>query len=165
VDPSRRRTAGLGLPALALCVWACGSSHDGGASSDGGDDSPDSSAAQLCVDTINQYRATLGLPAYTRWNAEESCAGTEAQKDSASGVAHSAFPSCGESAQDECPGWPGPPSTMITSCLAMMWAEGPGPFDDGHGHYDNMSNSSYTQVACGFYVLADGSVWATQDFK
>jgi len=166
MDRSRPRAALLGLAIALLSVPSCGSSHDG-TSSGGGDDSGpgDSSAAQLCVDTINQYRATLGLPAYTRWTSEESCAAGEAQKDSVSMVAHSAFPSCGESAQDECPGWPGPPSSMITGCLAQMWAEGPGPFSQGHGHYDNMSNSSYTQVACGFYVLADGSVWATQDFK
>jgi hypothetical protein len=46
-----------------------------------------------------------------------------------------------------------------------MWAEGPGPFDQGHGHYDNMSSTQYTAVACGFYTQPDGSVWATQDFK
>ena len=140
-----------------------GGGSSGGGSSSGG--SGDSSPEQLCVDTINQYRATLNLPAYTRWSAEETCADGQAQSDSASGTAHGAFGTCTEMAQDECPGWPGPPSTMITGCLQQMWAEGPGPFDQGHGHYDNMSNSSYTQVACGFYVLADGSVWATQDFK
>jgi hypothetical protein len=156
-------TPGFAIP--VLCLLACGSSHGGTSSGGGGDsDSGDSSAEQLCVDTINQYRAALGLPAYTRWTSEESCAGAEAQKDSASGVAHSAFPSCGESAQDECPGWPGPESSMITGCLAQMWMEGPGPFAQ-HGHYDNMSSTSYTQVACGFYVLSDGSVWAAQDFK
>jgi hypothetical protein len=117
------------------------------------------------VDTINQYRATLSLPAYTRWTAEESCADGQAQSDSVSGTAHGAFGTCGEVAQDECPGWPGPPSSMITGCLQQMWAEGPGPFDQGHGHYDNMSNGTYTQVSCGFYVLADGSVWATQNFR
>jgi hypothetical protein len=138
-------------------------SGGGGSSSSGG--SGDSSPEQLCVDTINQYRATLNLPAYARWSAEESCADGQALSDSASGTAHGAFGTCGEVAQDECPGWPGPPSSMITGCLQQMWAEGPGPFDQGHGHYDNMSNSSYTQVACGFYILPDGSVWATQDFK
>jgi hypothetical protein len=141
---------------------ASSSGSSGGASSSG---SGDSSSEQLCVDTINQYRATLGLPPYTRWNAEESCADGQAQSDSGSGTAHGAFGTCGESAQDECPGWPGPSSDMIPKCLAQMWAEGPGPFDQGHGHYDNMSSTSYTQVACGFYVLADGSVWAAQDFK
>ncbi|HEY1697011.1 MAG TPA: CAP domain-containing protein [Polyangiaceae bacterium] len=134
-----------------------GGTSSGGASGDG-------STEQLCVDTINQYRATLSLPPYARWNAEESCADGQAASDSQSGTAHGAFGQCSESAQDECPGWPGPPSTMITQCLAQMWAEGPGPFAQ-HGHYDNMSDANYTQVACGFTTLSDGSVWATQDFR
>lgn len=158
------RTALRALAATVLLSCSSGGSGgSGGANDDGG--SGDSSPAQVCVDTINQDRATLGLPAYMRRISAESCAATQAQKDSASGVAHSAFGSCGESAQDECPGWPGPPASMITGCLAQMWAEGPGPFADGHGHYDNMSSTSYTQVACGFYTLSDGSVWAAQDFK
>jgi cysteine-rich secretory family protein len=154
------------LPLVLLA--ACGSNGSSGGNGDGGsgdDGSSGSSAEQLCVDTINMYRATLSLPPYARWNGEESCASSQAQMDSSSGTAHGAFGMCGEFAQDECPGWPGPPSSMITSCLALMWAEGPGPFDQGHGHYDNMSSTSYTQVACGFYVLPDGSVWAAQDFK
>lgn len=117
------------------------------------------------MDTINDYRATLGLPPYQRWSESEVCAGSEAQKDSTTMQAHSAFPSCGEWAQNECPGWPGPPESMITGCLAAMWAEGPGEFDDGHGHYLNMSSTQYTKVACGFYVLPNGKVWAVQDFK
>ncbi len=142
------------LLALAPLLAACGGSSN-----------PDEAATEDCVSTINMYRATLGLAPYARWNAEESCAGGQAQADSASGVAHSAFDKCGESAQDECPGWPGPPDTMIPQCLAQMWAEGPGSDFSTHGHYINMSSTSYTQVACGFYVLPDGSVWAAQDFK
>ena len=116
------------------------------------------------VDTINQLRGTIGLAPYARWNAE-SCASRRAQADAASGTAHGAFGSCGESAQDECPGWPGPPETMIGQCLAQMWAEGPGSDFSTHGHYINMSSTSYTMAACGFFVLPDGSVWATQNFK
>jgi hypothetical protein len=117
------------------------------------------------VDTINGYRATLGLTPLARWNDAEVCAGQEAQKDSVTMTAHSAFNMCGEWAQNECPGWAGPPDAMIGPCLASMWAEGPGDFNMGHGHYDNMTNTSYTKVACGFYTLTDGSVWATQDFQ
>ncbi len=66
-----------------------------------------------------------------------------------------------EFAQDECPGWPGPAdATMVTSCLKAMWAEGP-----GGGHYENMKNAKYTQVACGFYTSSGGKVWAVQNFK
>ncbi len=159
------------LAAALLGAVACSSGSTGtqtggtgAASSSGGGGSSSSGASgdatQTCVDTINQYRATLGLPAYARWTSGESCVDGQAQADSQSGTAHSAFGQCGEFAQNECPGWPGPPASMIGSCLQMMWAEGP-----GGGHYDNMSSTQYTQVACGFYVTGDGSVWATQDFK
>ena len=124
----------------------------------------DDTAAQLCVDTINQYRATLNLPPYQRWKADESCTDGQALADSISGVPHSAFGKCGEYAQNECPGWPGPATNMIPNCLAAMWAEGPGDFAH-HGHYVNMSSTSYTMVSCGFATASNGSVWATQDFK
>lgn len=121
--------------------------------------------SQICVDDINAFRATMGLPPYARWTAEEACAGDEAAKDAAANQAHSAFGQCGEWAQNECPNWPGPPGTMIGKCLQMMWDEGPGAFDQGHGHYINMSSTQYTKVACGFHVLPGGNVWATQDFQ
>ena len=121
--------------------------------------------AQLCVDTINMYRATLNLPPYARWTQNEVCTDGQAKADSISMVPHSAFGQCGEWAQDECPGWPGPPESMIQGCMQQMWAEGPGPFDQGHGHYDNMSSTMYTKVSCGYYVLQNGTVWATQDFQ
>jgi hypothetical protein len=138
-----------------------GASSSGGASSSssGSSGAGSSSAAQACVDGINADRATLGLPAYTRWESNESCVDGQAQADSTGGP-HSAFTKCGEMAQNECPGWPGPPAQMISGCLKAMWAEGP-----GGGHYDNMANKGYTKVACGFFTASDGSVWATQDFQ
>ncbi len=145
-----------------ILVVACGG---GGGNSGGDSGTGDGTAEQLCVDTINNYRATLGLPPYARWTAEESCADGQAQSDSQTGTAHGAFGQCTEMAQNECPGWPGPPSSMITQCLQMMWNEGPGTNFSQHGHYINMSSTQYTQVACGFYTLSDGSVWAVQDFK
>ncbi len=125
----------------------------------------DNTAEQLCVDTINKYRASINLPPYQRWTAEESCADSQAQSDSVSKTPHGAFQKCGESAQDECPGWAGPPSSMIPQCLDLMWKEGPGADFAKHGHYINMSSTKYTMVSCGFFTLADGSVWAVQDFK
>lgn len=142
---------------VLLLSFACSSSSTSSAPAD-------NTAEQLCVDTINKYRAGINLPPYQRWTAEESCADGQAQSDSVSKTAHGAFGQCGESAQNECPGWPGPPAQMIPQCLDMMWAEGPGTFAK-HGHYINMSSTSYTKVACGFVTLADGSVWAVQDFK
>jgi type IV secretory pathway TrbL component len=140
---------------------ASSSAASSSATTGGGTSDP----AQLCVDEINAFRATLNLPPYARWTQEEVCASDEAAKDAAANKAHSAFGQCGEWAQNECPGWPGPPGSMIGNCLQMMWDEGPGDFNQGHGHYINMSSTSYTKVACGFHVLASGKVWATQDFK
>jgi hypothetical protein len=162
----RRGTGGSNLIASALAslaLAACGGSGD--TPIDGGSTSANDAAAQACVDDINAFRATINLPPYARWTEEESCAGQEAAMDAASGTPHSAFSTCTESAQDECPGWPGPPASMIEACLKMMWAEGPGTDFSTHGHYINMSSTQYTKVACGFTTLADGSVWAAQDFQ
>jgi hypothetical protein len=123
------------------------------------------SVQQLCVDTINMYRATLGLAPYARWTAEETCGNGQAQSDSQTGTAHGAFGMCTESAQNECPGWPAPPETMIIGCLQAMWNEGPGADFNTHGHYINMSSTQYRQVACGFYTTAAGRIWSVQDFK
>jgi hypothetical protein len=120
---------------------------------------------QLCVDTINNYRSTLGLPPYARWTAEEACGDGQAQSDSQTGTAHGAFTRCTELAQNECPGWPTPQETAITGCLQAMWNEGPGADFATHGHYINMSSTQYKQVACGFFTTAAGKVWAVQDFR
>lgn len=166
-----------------LAAWGCAGDTSGDGSGDGsgqhgtqstGSSSPTTTttssgtsggAAQTCVDAINTYRATLSLPAYARWSDAEACADGEAQSDSQTGAAHGAFGACAESAQNECPGWPGPPESMITGCLDMMWAEGPGEPFEAHGHYINMSSTQYSKVACGFSTLPDGSVWAVQDFQ
>jgi hypothetical protein len=136
-----------------------------GCGSDDPEANPYEAAAEACVDKINTFRATLDLPAYVRWSTEESCAGQEAAMDAASDTAHGAFGTCMESAQDECPAWPGPAESMIDGCLTRMWDEGPGADFATHGHYINMSSTMYTKVACGFATLADGSVWATQNFQ
>ncbi len=139
------------------------SSSTSDSSSSGGDDS---SLAQACVDEINNYRATLNLPPYARWTDAEACTDDEAKIDSESGTAHSAFPNCGEFAQNECPGWPSTdPEMSLLGCLSQMWAEGPGEDFQKHGHYINMSSTSYTKVACGFYTTSGGDLWAIQNFK
>jgi hypothetical protein len=151
-----RATGGSGGRASGGSTGTAGSGVDGGSSSD---------VEQLCVDTINMYRATLGLTPYTRWSAEETCADGQAQSDSQTGTAHGAFGKCTENAQNECPGWPTPATTAITGCLQSMWNEGPGSDFNTHGHYINMSSTMYKQVACGFYTTAAGKIWAVQDFK
>lgn len=67
--------------------------------------------------------------------------------------------------QNECPGWPGIAST-VSGCLQQMWDEGPGDFygPPPHGHYINMSSTSFSRVACGFYEGSSGT-WAVQNFQ
>ena len=135
-----------------------GTSGDTGTS--GGEVTPTgTTAAEICVSTINQYRATKGLPAYARWDAAESCSDGEAKSDGTTGKPHGAFGECGERAQNECPGWPAPADTMIPQCLKAMFAEGP-----GGGHYDAIMGP-YTKVACGFGTAANGQIWAVQNFQ
>ncbi|WP_437526252.1 CAP domain-containing protein [Sorangium sp. So ce726] len=141
-----------------------GSSGEGSGSGAGGSGGA-TGAAQLCVDTINEHRATLGLPPLARWVEAESCSDGEAESDGNTGQAHGAFGACKENAQNECPGWGGPPDSMIVPCLQLMWDEGPGEDFEKHGHYINMSNTRYTKVACGFHTFPDGSVWAVQNFR
>ncbi len=125
-------------------------------------DAAAASIASDCVDYINSLRATNGLPALARWAEAESCADGEAKSDSETGQAHGAFGTCGEYAQDECPGWSALTGSrgIVPGCLDMMWAEGP-----GGGHYDIMTSTRYTKVACGFYTTPSGSVWSVQNFK
>lgn len=148
-----------------------GTTKDTGAAKDSGGAPPDTGSGSLdearvfCVDEINKYRATLSLAPYAGWTSAGTCADGQSKSDSESGKAHGAFGKCGESAQNECPGWPGPPDSLLSGCLKMMWAEGPGEPFSAHGHYINMSSTSYSSVACGFYKTPSGSWWAVQDFR
>jgi hypothetical protein len=148
--------------ALAFALCGCGGSDETW-TPDGDSSDPLNAWRQACVNRINEYRSSEGLPAYTRWTDAEYCSDSEAQSDSETGDAHGAFGQCGESAQNECPGWPSY-EAIVEGCLQMMWDEGPGDFA-GHGHYLNMSSTSYGRVSCGFYETADGSVWSVQNFQ
>jgi hypothetical protein len=131
---------------------------------DSGD--PLAAARAQCLQIINQDRASLTPPSpplTEATTAQEACVDGQAQADFMADTAHSAFGQCRESAQDECPDWPGPPSSIMTSCLALMWAEGPPPAGQDN-HWLNMSNPRYTKVACGFHETPTGTWWATQDF-
>jgi hypothetical protein len=131
---------------------------------DSGD--PLAAARAQCVAIINADRATLNPPSpplVEGTMTQETCVDGQAMADFTANTAHFAFGQCKESAQDECPGWPGPPSSIMTNCLAQMWAEGPPPAGQDN-HWLNMSNARYTHVACGFFQTPTGTWWATQDF-
>lgn len=162
----RMLVVGIAIGMWSLGAGGCGDDGGGTAAADGGHNANDpyDQYRQDCVDKINSYRATLDLPPYERWTEAESCSDGEAESDSQTGTAHGAFGACGESAQNECPGW-GSLDSIIDGCLDMMWAEGPGDNFQEHGHYINMSSTRYSKVACGFYVTAEGAVWSVQNFK
>jgi hypothetical protein len=142
-----------------------GSSGEGGTSgsgtagtSSGGTGNNGDDHYQACVDRINGFRATKGLPALARRTDKEACADGQAKSDSETGTAHGSFNQCDDWAQNECPGW-GSIDDVIENCIQMMWDEGP-----GGGHYENMIGNR-TQVWCGFYTTPAGKVWSVQDFK
>ncbi len=161
-----------------------GGASSGGTSSGGGGNDPFAAQRQTCVDTINQLRATKGLPPLQRWTAGEDCADKQATDDNQTGKPHGAWSSkkfgCdGGSAQNECLGG------AIVSCLNSMWNEknkagcagcdqctGPGgctgcdfygdKTGDVCGHYVNMSAKWFTKVACGF---SSAGSWAVQNYR
>lgn len=121
-----------------------------------------------CVARINQLRAECQcLPPLTRWTEAEGCADQQAQYDYEQDEYHAGFTDsiCSPrgNAQNECPGW-GSTEQVIGGCLQMMWDEGPGEPYSEHGHYINMTNPAYTKVACGFYDVPGGGLWAVQNF-
>lgn len=122
----------------------------------------------FCVQSINQYRATLSLPALKIWSDSQACFARQARDDAASGTAHSHFGACGEWAQNTCPGWKTADNDSsrretLRSCLRLMWNEGPGT-GSAHGHYNNMTNTSYMKAGCGFRQ-ENGALWINQDFR
>jgi hypothetical protein len=163
-----------GSPAPVGSGGGGGTRADSGSSSGSGSGSSGSSGAvdpavtaarQQCMQIINMYRATLSPPSppLTEDTMDEPCVDTQAHADYTAMTPHSAFGNCYEGAQNECPGWPGPPSSIMTNCLQQMWAEGPPPQGQVN-HWYNMQNPQATRLACGFYQDPQGTWWATQDF-
>ena len=76
---------------------------------------------------------------------------------------HPNFGMCNENGQNTCPDW-GSEDQLIGGCLQMMWDEGPGEPFSAHGHYLNMSSTSFTKVACGLSVGSNG-FWSNQNFS
>lgn len=141
---------------LAALLLACGDIEIG-------PNDPYADVRQQTVERINALRATLALAPLSEWSSAESCADGQAHADFTSGTPHSAFGRCHESAQNECPGWPST-AQIPTGCIQLMWNEGPGTDYSVHGHYINMTNTSYRKVAIGFYESSNHQVWALMDF-
>lgn len=164
----------IGLPGLVvgcllpLVFLGCGSDDP----ASGGPSSPLQFSASLdsfCVQNINAYRSTLGLPDLKVWSDSQECLARQARDDAASGKAHAHFGACGERAQNTCPGWRTADNdssrrSVLRSCLGSMWDEGPGADYSKHGHYLNMTNTKYTKVRCGFHQ-SGGELWVNMDFR
>jgi hypothetical protein len=178
-NTAQTATAGGGADASATTG---GSTSNSTSASSGAPNDPYAEDRNQTLARINELRATKGLPPYQRWIEGEACADLQAQDDSQTMMPHNAwftgkFGCDGGSNQNECPGWGGPP------CVDAMWAEqeAPGcsncdncPGDHGCdgcdfygtltgdvcGHYENLSATSYSMVACGF-----GGGWMVINFK
>lgn len=121
-------------------------------------------ARHACLERTNGYRARVGVAPLSRRADHEACTDQQAKDDAAANRAHATFGRCGEASQNECPGYPGTPETVVAMCLEQMFNEGPGEPYSAHGHYINMTEKSYNGVACGFFVAPDGKIWLVQNF-
>jgi hypothetical protein len=179
---SRGGAAGAAAGSSPGGTTAAGGSSVGGAGSCVPDLACKPTAAPLstdlhqdCVDRVNQFRTQCGcLPALERWTEGEACADQMAEYDAMQDTAHAGFSDAicdsGRGGQNECPGYSSD-TQVISLCLQQMWSEGPGTenpcngqcFED-HGHYINMTSTTMTKIACGFYTTSSGKVWAVQNF-
>jgi hypothetical protein len=145
------------ITSTAFCFLAS-CSNSGVKAKDGKDDAY-ALLRETCLNAINQYRAGKGAPPLTQWEESESCVDSEASTDFETQKAHGSYGKCQEHAQNACPNWE-VSEASLTKCLASMYAEGP-----GGGHYDNMMNTGYTSVACGFYSSTKTAGWMIQNFR
>jgi hypothetical protein len=152
----------LPLALLAASI-AAGAAGAAGCSAD----SSGSSAAHIrCVDETNRLRATVGRPPVAHSQELEDYANEGAEVDH-HGSPHEHFGDTGGGgitfAENECPHWSisafgdGDMESLMVSCIAAFWDEGP-----GGGHYDNMVSDN-ARLGCGIYQEGD-DVTIIQDF-
>jgi len=146
-----------------------------GANSSAPSDQPNPSAPhatiadlQFCVDDLNGFRARNRLPPLTR-NAEiEQYAADGARLDHEAGVAHQHItrtPSPVARAENEFLRQPigffgNTVQKTMNGFDDLSYSEG-----IFGGHYQNMINSSFTQMGCGVFRDSSGSITITQDFR
>ncbi len=130
----------------------------------------------LCVQFVNEYRATEDLSPLSRASlTQESCTQDQASQDLKSGVAHGHFGSCEEWAQNTAPSvnvaFYKSEEEMLKKYLKMMWVDEKQLVLEGVteykriGHYLNMSNTSYKSLACGIaYNENKSTAWINMNF-
>ena len=111
---------------------------------------------EVCVTFINEKRASENKAALNPWYDASDCSESQAAADFNTNSPHDHFGKCGEIAQNTCPGWPARSDFESQKRSAGWFSE--------DGHYINMSNPTYTEVTCGFY-LENGKLWANQNFR
>lgn len=122
----------------------------------------------LCVDYVNQLRASVEAPALERSVTLEQCATTAAIEDSRTGSPHGHFlrtNGCGYQAyaENEVPGWSlsryGSVEEVVRVSADAMFAEGP-----GGGHYEILTGN-FTEMGCGIHVTDSDAVWVVHNFR
>ena len=128
-----------------------------------------------CLKLLNEYRATEDLEPMTLADAEkQQCAIDQAAADMADNAAHGHFGDCGESAQNSGPNfstsWRSNATAAVQYYEMAMWENEKAKVEQGItdyqqiGHYLNMKNS-YSKVACGIAISADGKTgWFNMNF-
>jgi hypothetical protein len=128
-----------------------------------------------CLRLLNEYRATEDLEPMTLADAEkQQCTIDQAAADMADNAAHGHFGDCGESAQNSGPNfstsWRSNATGAVQYYEMAMWENEKAKVEQGItdyqqiGHYLNMKNS-YSKVACGIAISADGKTgWFNMNF-
>jgi hypothetical protein len=139
--------------------------------------------ANACVSKIQSLRTSIGLSNGTNLVSVASkepaisgatygdCAWKEGQYDSTNGAhaAHSANLYHCLGTQNECVNWSlnagETPTQMVKRCVQAWFNEGPGADYTTHGHYTNMTSTTYKNPTCGVYKNAAGKYTIAADFK
>jgi len=127
---------------------------------------------QNCVDRINKLRALENLPALMRDQGSEGCSDDDARINYEKKIPHASV--CGQ-AQNECSTYPSTTGILDTCIQQQMYynektcySKNPsGCYGNAAcecGHYVNMTDKSYTKVACGLYETPSGELKSTLNF-
>jgi len=124
-------------------------------------------AAAVCVDQVNQLRASVGDPPLARSEQIDNFSTEAARVDGEAHQAHKYFIETNggpgiATAENVIPWWKvsdwGSVDNVVRKGISQMWAEGPSGY-----HYVNM-RGRYSQLGCGIAVV-NGEVTVSQNFK
>ena len=135
-----------------------------------------------CLRLANEYRASEGVAPLTLADDDKQlCAITQAAADMADNAPHGHFRDCDEWAQNSGPNfsttWKSNATAAVKYYIKMMWEDEKALVTSGErdpnkdedysyiGHYLNMRKASYTKLACGIAISADGKTgWFNMNF-